>query len=589
MEMIWSLEALYPSFEDPAFERDMAFVKESLDELTTWVDHHLGKGEHPSETVEGYLNRLLRIYHKAYRISAFANLSLSVEVKNARALKVVERMESFLSTLKVPQVKFRRWLTGLEDFEGLFGSGGLTDEHRFVLTEWRDNGRYLLSDAEEALAAKMAQTGSAAWAKLQNVVSSTLLVEVPLVEGVKKLPLPVVRNMAYDRDQKTRKAAFEAEIESYRSIEDASAACLNGIKGEAITLAKARGYTSVLEKTLRDSRVEKTTLDSMLGAIRDSLPAFGRYFKKKAQLLGHPTGLPFYDLFAPIGDIDLRYTYEEAAAFIIDRFASFSAHLSNFAKRAFENRWIDALPREGKRGGAFCYNVRVINESRIMANFNGSFNNMTTLAHELGHGYHGECLREQSLLNSHYTMPLAETASIFCETIVTDAAYAQASEAAKLAILEHQISSAAQVIVDIYSRYLFETELIQRREDGSLSVAQLKEAMKNAQMKAYGDGLAPEVLHPYMWINKPHYYSADNNFYNFPYAFGLLFGKGLYAEYLDNREAFVASYPQLLAETGKNSVAEIGSIAGIDVNQTAFWKKSLRMIEEKIDEFIRLA
>ncbi|HPX97723.1 MAG TPA: M3 family metallopeptidase, partial [Thermotogota bacterium] len=234
-------------------------------------------------------------------------------------------------------------------------------------------------------------------------------------------------------------------------------------------------------------------------------------------------------------------------------------------------------------------NLRVISESRIMANFSGSFNNMTTLAHELGHGYHGECLRGQTLLNSRYTMPIAETASIFCETIVTDAAFNQADDQAKLAILEHQISSAAQVIVDIYSRFLFETELIQRREEGSLSVEQLKEAMKNAQMRAYGDGLDPEVLHPYMWVNKPHYYNAENNFYNFPYSFGLLFGKGLYAEYLEKGAAFVDSYRQLLAETGRNTVAEIGKIAGIDVNQTAFWKKSLRMIEDKIEQFTRIA
>jgi len=589
MEMTWSLEALYRSFDDPVFENDLAFVKQSLDELTTWANNHFDAPENPREKAEGYLQRLLRFYHKAYRISAFANLSLSVEVKNTRALKTVERMESFLSTLKVPQVKFQRWLTTLADFEDLFGANGLTDEHRFVLGELRDNGRYLLSDVEEALAAKMAQTGSAAWAKLQNVVSSTLLVEVTIGETVKKVPLPVARNMAYDQDPKVRKTAFEAEIESYKNIEDVSAACLNGIKGEAITLSKARGYASVLDRTLRDSRIEKTTLESMLDAIKDSLPAFRRYFRKKARLLGHSGGLPFYDLFAPIGEIDLRYTYEEASAFIIKNFGTFSQHLSDFAKNAFEKRWIDALPREGKRGGAFCSNLRVISESRIMANFSGSFNNMTTLAHELGHGYHGECLRGQTLLNSRYTMPIAETASIFCETIVTDAAFNQADDQAKLAILEHQISSAAQVIVDIYSRFLFETELIQRREEGSLSVEQLKDAMKNAQMRAYGDGLDPEVLHPYMWVNKPHYYNAENNFYNFPYSFGLLFGKGLYAEYLEKGAAFVDSYRQLLAETGRNTVAEIGKIAGIDVNQTAFWKKSLRMIEDKIEQFTRIA
>ncbi|TGU86830.1 oligoendopeptidase F, partial [Mesorhizobium sp. M00.F.Ca.ET.186.01.1.1] len=193
---------------------------------------------------------------------------------------------------------------------------------------------------------------------------------------------------------------------------------------------------------------------------------------------------------------------------------------------------------EGKRGGAFCYNLHMVGESRIMANYTGSYNDVSTLAHELGHGYHGECLVQEAFYNSDYPMPIAETASILCETIIAKAALAQATPEEAFSILENDISGASQVIVDIYSRYLFESAVFARRSEGSLSVGELKELMLQAQKDAYGAGLDSSVLHPYMWVCKPHYYSADFNFYNFPYAFGLLFAKGLYAEYVKRGEAF---------------------------------------------------
>jgi pepF/M3 family oligoendopeptidase len=587
MEQTWSLESLYASFDDPAFERDLQETKKDAAELIQWATTQLYDYSVPIEKTEGYISRFLKFYQLAYRIFPFAQLTLSVDVKHKRALQVVEKMESLFSDVKVAQVCFQRWLGGLSSFDDMVERSPVVREHRFILEEMRQNCRYLMSDQEEALAARMSETGSSAWSKLQSFVTSTLLVDIKIGDEEKKLPLPIIRNMAYDKDAILRKTAYEAELESYKVIENTSAACLNAIKGEAITLARKRGYSSVIEKTLNESRLERRTLEQMLDAIRANLPVFRRYFTHKSRLLGHAGGLPFYDVFAPVGKIDLHYTYEEASVFIIDNFGTFSAHLSNFAKNAFENRWIDALPREGKRGGAFCSNLRVIKESRIMANFSGSFGNLVTLGHELGHGFHGECLSNQTYLNSRYTMPIAETASIFSETIIKEAAYKNASQEAQISILESEICSYAQVIVDIYCRYLFETELFRLREESSVSVDQLKRIMLEAQKEAYGNGLDERYLHPYMWINKPHYYYVDNNFYNFPYAFGLLFGKGLYAEYLEKGEPFVASYEKLLSETGKNSITEIGRIAGIDVNSKEFWAKSFKHIEEKIDLFIQ--
>jgi oligoendopeptidase F len=213
---------------------------------------------------------------------------------------------------------------------------------------------------------------------------------------------------------------------------------------------------------------------------------------------------------------------------------------------------------------------------------------MTTLAHELGHGYHGHCLKDTSLLNSRYPMPLAETASIFAETIIINGALKNATEEEAFSILETSISDAGQVIVDIYSRFLFESEVFKRRNDSSLSVNELKEIMKNAQKEAYGNGLDHTILHDSMWINKPHYYSADRHFYNFPYAFGLLFAKGLYSEYLNRGEAFVNEYDNLLEATGKNNIVDVGKVMNIDVTCVDFWRSSLDLIKKDIEKFVKL-
>lgn len=364
---------------------------------------------------------------------------------------------------------------------------------------------------------------------------------------------------------------------------------MNNIKGEVITLAAKRGYASPLEQALLESRMDGGILEALLGAVRDSLPSFRRYFRAKARMLGHENGLPFYDLFAPVGSLAGRYSYREARDYIVRHFYSFSERMGALAEQAFDNRWIDAEPRRGKVGGAFCSNLHAIRESRILSNFDGSFNSVITLAHELGHAYHGLCLHQESALNSRYPMPIAETASTFCETIVTRAALRTAEPGEKLFILEKDLSAAAQVVVDIYSRFLFESELFRLRESRSLAVEELKELMLQAQKEAYGDGLDETRLHPYAWIAKPHYYNAARNYYNFPYTFGLLLALGLYAEYQKCGREFVPRYDALLAATGKNSLADVARIAGIDLYSGAFWRQSLSQVVENVEIFVKLS
>ena len=587
--MRWSLNELYTSFDSKEYTSDLEKLDNLIVEFSKWADDNLGSTDNATEKMEKYVEYSVELNSLFSKLFSFASLTNAVEAKNEKALQYLGTLRVKSSDLTKPEVQFQSFMKEIDNLEEITLSSELLKTHKFYLERIKDSTKYMLSEKEEVLISKMSNTGSSAWSSLQNMVSSTLLVDVNIDGENKQLPLPAARNLAYDKDPVKRKAGYEAELKAYKKIEESSAAALNGIKGEVITTSSLRGYNSPLEETLVKSRMDEETLNAMLTAMREFLPVFHKYYRKKAELLGYENGLPFYEMFAPMGEVNRTFTYDEAMEYIISNFRTFSDRLADFVQNAYDNNWLDVEPREGKRGGAFCSNLHPIKESRILSNFNGSFSNMTTLAHELGHAYHGLNLRDESILNSRYPMPIAETASIFCETIVVNAALKEASDEEALSILEASISDAGQVIVDIYSRFLFESELFERRKTHALSVNELKEIMMDAQKGAYGDGLDNNYLHKYMWTWKPHYYYATANFYNFPYAFGNLFAKGLYAEYLKRGESFCKEYEELLAVTGKNMVADVTKIMNIDVHDVNFWRSSLKLIEEDIEKFIELS
>lgn len=583
--MRWSLDELYSSFDSNEFKNDCKEIDALILELREYAQKELISHDNGLQKMEEYLKKNIEITNVLSKVLSFSNLTMSVDARNEEAKEQYGKMIMKLSDLTLPRVMFERFLKEEENLDAYIRESDLLKEHEFYLKEMKKNAQYMLSDEEEILISKMSNTGSKAWTDLQNQITSTLMVDM---EDGERLPLSAVRNLAYDGDQEVRRDAFEKELKAYEKVEDSSAAAINGIKGEVITVSKLRGFKNPLEETLVDSRMNHETLDAMFIAIKESLPVFRTYLLRKAELLGHKSGLPFYDLFAPMGESKLHFTYEEAMDFIVKNFNTFSDKLGSFAQNAYEKNWMDVEPREGKRGGAFCSSLHSIGESRVMANFDGSFSNMTTLAHELGHGYHGFMLKDESILNSSYPMPIAETASIFCETIVVNAALKEMDDKEAVTILEQSIQDATQVIVDIYSRYLFETKLFEIREDHPLSVRELKETMLEAQRQAYGEGLDSDTLHPYMWLNKTHYYSAGRNFYNFPYAFGLLFAKGLYAIYLEKGDSFVKEYDDLLTMTGKNNIQDVAKKMNIDVTKPDFFRESLKLVEKDIHKFLEL-
>ena len=588
MNLRWSLDELYTDFETKEFKEDIAKFEVALEDFSVLVNNITKDHQDKQNKLEEYIRFYSNFSALVGKLFSYCNLITSVDTKNKVAQNNLEELENKITFVSEPSAKFSKWLGSIDNLEELINKSHLLSQHQFYLKEMKAKSKYVLDEKTEYILAKLKNTGSNSWGKLKDLLTSSLLVDINLAGEDKKLPLTVIRNMAYDKDGSVRKKAYEAELKAYEKVEDSVAAALSSIKGESLTTSKLRGYNSILEETLINSRMDRESLDAMLAAIKEYLPAFRKFYRKKAELLGHTSGLPFYELFAPMGTTDMSYTYEEARDFINLNFRTFSDKLADYALKAFNNRWIDAEPREGKVGGAFCSNIHSIKESRIMSNFSGSFSDVVTLSHELGHGYHGYCLDEETELNSDYPMPIAETASTFCETIVKKAAIKNGSKEEAFTILEAELSDCGQVIVDIYSRYIFETKLFEAREKNSVTAEELKEIMLEAQKEAYGDGLDENVLHPYMWLCKPHYYYTDAHFYNFPYAFGVLFSKGLYAEYLKKGEAFVKDYDKLLSVTGKNNLADITQLIGIDIHDINFWRSSLKIVEEDIETFISL-
>ncbi|HXF63646.1 MAG TPA: M3 family oligoendopeptidase, partial [Caldilineaceae bacterium] len=507
----------------------------------------------------------------------------------ARRLSEFDQLWARMQTLKV---QAQAWVGRLGPvLEQALPLNPTAQAHAFCLREIAEQSQYLMSEAEESLAAELELSGANAWRKLQRTVTSQVTVDFELDGQTQTLPMTALINLRSHPDEDVRRRAYEAESAAWTRVREPLAAALNGIKGAANTLNKRRGRTDGLHMAIDLARLDRPTLETMLAAMADSFPMFRRYFRAKAALLGKER-LAWWDLFAPVGEAAKSFTWEECRGFVLENFANFSPDLAAFARRAFDHCWIDAEPRDGKVGGAYCTRLPTVRESRILANFDGSLNEVSTIAHELGHAYHNECrfCAGKTVLQSDTPMTLAETASIMCETIVMEAALARAQdEQEELGILENILNGAGQVIVDIYSRYLFEQEVFVRRAQAELSADELCEIMGRAQRATYGDGLDERYLQPYMWTWKPHYYYLDFPFYNFPYAFGLLFSTGLYAIFQQRGAAFVPDYQQLLASTGEAKAAELAARFGLDIRARQFWDDSLALLNQKVDRFCALA
>ena len=577
----WNLDRIYNGFDDPSYEGDLTALKEEASKIEAFVAT-LSEME-PAEGLHQGIALQERFSELVGKLAGYASLRQSADTRDPDAGSQMGRVMAVYSGVAAPFAAFKDWASKLPNLMELVEQDDFLKDYRFMFSKLAESSRYLLPAIGEAVMAKLSMSGSDAWSDLQSYLTST----VPVSYRGQITNLSAIRNLAYDSDPQVRKDAYEAEIACYDRIKDAVAFALNSIKLETISDCQLRGYESPLARTLKKSDVKRETLDAMLGAMDEYLPKFWQYLKAKAKALGHENGLPWYDLFAPMGNSSTKFTAEDAKNFLVEQFASFNPEEADMIAEAFDNAWIDFYPRDGKRGGAFCAGVECLGESRILTNFDGMFTDVVTLAHELGHAYHNLCIKDHRTLNHHYSMPVAETASTFNECVVMASAIGKAANMdEKLALIESQLQDATQIICDIYSRYRFETMVFANREEKFMHADTLCQYMLDAQKQSYGDGLDHNCLHPYMWVCKSHYYGPT--FYNFPYAFGGLFARGLYAQYEQEGAAFVPKYRKLLYTTPVATAEDAAKVADIDLTDKNFWRGALQTIADQIDLFCQL-
>ena len=583
--MNWDLSKLYAGFDAPEFLSDVDAFKALADALFAEAKSL----EVRADTLETLLRRMETLAALGLKTFSFVELTMAADANNAPAMAAYGRLMPVMNRVEEVNSALAAKLGEVKDLDDIIAASPLLSAHAYLLRTLQRSAAHVIDPALEPVVLKMQLTGGSAWSQLRDQLDGNHTVEYIIDGKTQTLPLSAVRGLAYSPDAAVRKAAYEAEIAAYPKLEIPMAACLNGIKGEANTLAELKHFDSVLDMSLDTARMDRATLDALLQAMRESLPMFRRYFRLKARLLGYEGGLKFYDLFAPVGAMSGSYTPEDARALLVRELGAFSPRMGNMIGRAFDERWIDMYPREGKTGGAFCAGMHPLGISYVLTNFEGSYSSVSTLAHELGHAYQNECMTDVPILMADYPMPLAETASIFNETLLAQRILETADRGARIALLEQQLGDAAQVIVDILSRFLFETEVIQRRKDAVLSAKELCEIMLDAQRQTYGDGLDPDCMHPYMWACKSHYYSTGVHFYNFPYAFGQLFAVGVYRLYEQRGAGFLPDYEKLLRDAGSGDVRDVAASVGIDVTDVNFWCESLRFFEEKLEALESLA
>ena len=575
MNEVWDLTPLYKGFDDPAYEADMAAMKALVADFTAFSK------ELPNMEPVAGLSRSVELLEKLADLSklfGYANLRSATNTKDPEPGSYMGRIMAIRSGMAAPSAAFNAWVVQLPNLMELVRGDEYLKDYEFYFAGKVDSARYQMSGEAESVMAKMGMSGGSAWGKLQSYLTST----VPVSYRGTTTNLSAIRNLAYDPDPQVRKDAYEAEIACYEAIKEPVAHALNAIKLETISQCQLRGYESPLDRTLLNSDMKRETLEAMLGAMDEYLPKFWQYLKTKAKAVGHENGLPWYDLIAPMGESSTTFTTEDAKEYLVKQFSTFDEELTAMVARAFDDAWIDFYPRDGKRGGAFCSSIRSIGQSRILTNFDGMFTDVVTLAHELGHAFHNQCIRDHRPLNQGYSMPLAETASTFNECVVMNAAIrSAANDAERIALIESQLQDATQIICDIYSRYRFETMVFANREQKFMNADALCGFMMEAQKQSYGDGLDHNCLHPFMWVCKRHYYGPP--FYNFPYAFGGLFARGLYAQYVKEGAPFVEKYKKLLNTTPVATAEDVAKVADIDLTDKNFWRGALQTIADQID------
>lgn len=590
----WDLDSIFPGGSDsPQLRQRMEQLKEQSNlyhqKIEAWQPDHDAQGEQLKEI----LSLQATITNGFSQCNSFITALSSANTKDTQAKILAGDLFALLPAIQLADAIFSKKLTEIRDvqWEELLTRSAFKPI-AFRLQELRREGKKLLDEQEENIINTLALDGLNAWSSHYDTIVASL--SIPFEESdqtVRSLSAGQAFNrMMSDPDQEVRARLFDSWEQAWHAQAPLLADTLNHLDGFRLSQYKLHGINDYLEEPLNYNRMKHETLDIMWQTIQKNKQPFVDFLTRKAQLFGKEK-MDWQDQDAPIilGSLkETSYTFDEAAAFILENFKKFSPKMAAFAKMAFEKSWIEAEDRPGKRPGGYCTELPETKESRIFMTFGNSINEVATLAHELGHAFHSSVMWDLPTLDREYAMNVAETASTFAELIVADATLKEATTPEeKINLLDTKMQNAIAMFMNIHARFLFEQRFYAARQKGLVSEEAITALMLEAQKESYLDSLGS--YHPYFWASKLHFYIDDIPFYNFPYTFGYLFSTGIYAYANTQGSDFEEQYIALLRDTASMTSEDLAQKhLGVDLTKPDFWQAGIDQVIKDVDEFMRL-
>ncbi|MGR5206597.1 M3 family oligoendopeptidase [Vibrio sp. PNB23_22_7] len=588
----WDLSIVYNDLADPRIQDDIALVEQCIDLLN--------KQSTDCQSVDVMQNAILTseaASRLAGTIANFANCYSSVDATNAEAKALLGRMTRLFSELSQAFSAFDLTLTHADeefiarvlDHENPDISG-----QAFSILNLRKLADSRLSTEEEKLLAAMSVDGKSAWGKLYDNLTGSLKVKLEYADGnSEELGFSQAASILYGSEFERQEAAWKGVQSAMATHRESFSAILNALSGWRLTENKKRSTkhdVHFLDPSLHGSRIKAETLDAMMKVAKDSRDVGQKAGLLMAKVHGLDEMKPWNHLAAmPALSGEAKvYGFDEAIDVICEAFETVNPEMSEFVRMMVKNGWIDAAPNANKRLGAYCTKLPATRTPLVFMTWSGSRSDLMTLAHELGHAFHNWVIRDLPLCQTYYPMTLAETASIFAENIVRDHLISKAESVDdKLEMLWEELSSALVLMINIPVRYEFEKAFYERRQNGELTADDFCELMSETWKEWYGDVMSE--ADPYFWASKLHFSISGVSFYNYPYLFGFLFSKGIYAQRESKGESFYGDYVALLRDTG-NMMAEdvVTKHLSMDLTQPEFWQQSVELVRDKVDEFERL-
>ncbi|QDG49759.1 M3 family oligoendopeptidase [Persicimonas caeni] len=592
----WDLDVIFPGGADSdEFDEAITALMGDIDALVAQVEKLPALAEldelsgEPLEQWVQFIEESERIQDRAREAGAFANCVAVTNTDEPKAMRLPMRLNSIQTQLRSVRVEVEARFRGVSDevFASLVEHPNL-ERCSLYLREIRRDAEQAMSPELESLAVDLNRDGLHAWGQLYDRISARIEVVVPDEEGTgtKKVSVGQAKNLLSNPKRDVRKKAFEGLQVAWREKAPELAMILNSIIGSERTLYTRRGGDE-LTMPLQANRVERATVEAMFEAADEFQDVLVDYMHAKAKLLGVDR-LAWYDLSAPVGETsDEKISYEQAQRFIVDQVSDFSERMSGFYQQALADQWVEAEDRPGKAQGGFCTGFPVSGQVRIFMTFGGTPGGVQTLAHELGHAYHGWLMRDLGAFERKVPMGLAETASTLSEVLVESAALERAEGAEKLRLLDERLQRGVAFLLDIPARFRLERAMHAVREHSELDEDQLTELTTDIFGKGFGEGVSG--VDPTFWASKLHFFITGLPFYNFPYTFGYLFSRAVYERARQDGPAYADVVDQLLVDTGRLTAEEIGQrYLDADLTEPDFWREAAASVREDVAEFIAL-